>query len=406
MKNRIGRVFAALSLAMVILAQTVVSPNIVAASHGHVTPISVSLSQMPSDYIEHLPIYVQESSDFISFGFDGTGTPDDPFAIEGLNITATTRCVYLQNISDHVVIRNCYFRASNYQFPCVALDHTNQTTFEKCIFQGGSCGMSLANTAFISAADNIFLEAEIGIRATSAFMFNCSRCRILNNEYGILLSESHVCNLTRNKVYRNSEFGICMGLESVNNLVTENTVGRNHASEIEINAIDIGLSNNWTGNYWSDYAPPGPYTISGAASSTDNTPSKFQDDQSPFLEAHQDLFYAEGSTGNEIQWNATDEFSWTYVITRGTQVEKEGTWISQIITFEIDGLPQGNHMFQIRLFDIDGNEAFDDVEVFVFVIIFSNIGTTELMIGSLGSVGFVLGVLIFFKMRQKRHSSI
>ncbi|NHJ13669.1 MAG: hypothetical protein EAX95_08330 [Candidatus Thorarchaeota archaeon] len=403
MKRRIERQPLALTLVVFLVAHCVVASGTTVANCYETAPVLASLLQGSEDYIHHPPIIILHPSDFTTLGFDGSGSPEDPFVIEGLNVTAEL-CLHLQDIASYVIIRNCFFKCTVNYLTCAAIDNSNHTTIQNCIFQGGNVGIQVMNSFFITIEGCVLFEATTGIHCGSSAMLNCSGCRILNNEVGIFLLQSEMCNLTSNKVYRNSLLGIRLGLNATGNIVTQNMVGRNRVLVVETNAEDIGTRNIWTGNYWSDYVPPGPYEISGASESRDDSPRQLLDGQDPDVEPAEDLFYVEGSTGYEIQWNATDEYPWSYVITKGAEVKEEGTWISRTISFSVDGLPPGEHRFNIKLIDLDGRESLDSVVVFVFIIVFSNIGTTELVIGSASSIALVLGLILLFKIRQRRAS--
>ncbi|MHA2033068.1 MAG: beta strand repeat-containing protein, partial [Candidatus Kariarchaeaceae archaeon] len=76
--------------------------------------------------------------------------------------------------------------------------------------------------------------------------------------------------------------------------------------------------------------------------------------------------YTEGSTGNSVVWNTTDNHPGTYTVYRnGTEIGN-GNWNnSGTITLNVDGLSEGEYIFQILVRDEDGNQAGDSVRVTV-----------------------------------------
>jgi len=64
------------------------------------------------EYISHSPISI--ISDSALSAFPGSGTPEDPYVIEGYNITTTSSCsIYISGTTKYFAIRNCYLRAEN-----------------------------------------------------------------------------------------------------------------------------------------------------------------------------------------------------------------------------------------------------------------------------------------------------
>ena len=79
-----------------------------------------------------------------------------------------------------------------------------------------------------------------------------------------------------------------------------------------------------------------------------------------------DVSYFEGSTGNTINWTATDNFPGVYTIYQdGTEVDS-GIWSNSFnITMIIDELPRGVYNFTIVLYDTLNNAISDTVDVTV-----------------------------------------
>ena len=86
----------------------------------------------------------------------------------------------------------------------------------------------------------------------------------------------------------------------------------------------------------------------------------------PSIDHPADISYTEGSTGNQITWNPTDNNPSNYTITQnGTQVDS-GTWISgSSISINVDGLSSSVYTYQITVNDLEGLSASDTVIVTV-----------------------------------------
>lgn len=75
---------------------------------------------------------------------------------------------------------------------------------------------------------------------------------------------------------------------------------------------------------------------------------------------------AVGSSGNVLNWTATDRFPANYKIYVDGELKDTGTWTSDVkIEYNVDGLAKGNHTVRIVLYDLAGNSAEDIVSVLV-----------------------------------------
>ncbi|RMG28551.1 MAG: hypothetical protein D6732_18575 [Methanobacteriota archaeon] len=79
-----------------------------------------------------------------------------------------------------------------------------------------------------------------------------------------------------------------------------------------------------------------------------------------------DITYAEGSTGNTLQWVATAQFPATYTVFRNGSVYSSGAWQSDIaISVNVDGLSKGIYNFTIEIVDQEGKTITSTVFVIV-----------------------------------------
>ena len=84
---------------------------------------NVALKETPShaysyliDYVSHDPINIVSNADFAAQkaveGWAGNGTIDDPYIIEGYNITYNGYDIRVSNVAAHFIIRNCYLTSN------------------------------------------------------------------------------------------------------------------------------------------------------------------------------------------------------------------------------------------------------------------------------------------------------
>ena len=61
-----------------------------------------------ADYVMHPPIEITSDEDFALQGWPGSGTPEDPYLIQGLAINSTETCISIKNTRVSFVIRDCF----------------------------------------------------------------------------------------------------------------------------------------------------------------------------------------------------------------------------------------------------------------------------------------------------------
>ena len=92
------------------------------------------------------------------------------------------------------------------------------------------------------------------------------------------------------------------------------------------------------------------------------------DPTAPDVSSPDNLFYEQGSTGNQILWTLGDASPDIYNVTLDGSFYAEDTWINGTIALDINGLGLGIHEFIIFVYDSTGNWASDAVTVVVIDI--------------------------------------
>ncbi|MHA2495219.1 MAG: right-handed parallel beta-helix repeat-containing protein [Candidatus Hodarchaeales archaeon] len=175
-------------------------------------------------YAPHAPISIFSDNEFVSLRFPGSGTFDDPYRIEGFNITNATRPL--------IEIRNttAYFRIS-----MNLLNGLNTATR----------GIYFDNVTHGAIENNL----------------------IASSREGILLKKSHYNTIRYNNVSFSDGYGVRldgfvdMGTSSNNNLVKWNGFIGNQrrwvAGQSAISqAYNGGTGNTFAYNYWDDWTQP------------------------------------------------------------------------------------------------------------------------------------------------------
>ena len=129
------------------------------------------LSAQDVAYRSHAPITIRYNDDFASQGWNGTGTAEDPFIIEHLNITTDwDACIYICGTDLHLIIRNCVLH-------------------------------SLRSSAiYLSSASNCVVES---CNVVEVSLYRCNKCSIISNDfqgYGLDLLSSRNISVIHNKM--------------------------------------------------------------------------------------------------------------------------------------------------------------------------------------------------------------
>ncbi len=153
-------------------------------------------------YITHDPITITSNADFVSQGFSGSGTAEEPFVISGYNITTTETCISIQDTDAYFVIRDC-------------------------LLTGGSSGHGIS-----------------GIRLHNVTHGETRNNTISQKEYGVYLSYSSNNNAVVNNTISDSDYGVLLFYGSRNNVMVNNTILGNLVGVYLYRSFDNTLSSN------------------------------------------------------------------------------------------------------------------------------------------------------------------
>ncbi|MHA1694431.1 MAG: hypothetical protein ACTSXT_03315 [Candidatus Helarchaeota archaeon] len=97
------------------------------------------------------------------------------------------------------------------------------------------------------------------------------------------------------------------------------------------------------------------------------------------LNSPSDIYYAQGATGNVINWTWYDIKPNKYYITRNSSVIQQNDWNSsdEFILLNVDGLEPGVYYFQCHVNDTSGNSNADEVKVIVYNVTLSIFGPED-----------------------------
>lgn len=239
----------------------------------------------------HGPIEILNDGDFIDYGFNGTGTIEDPYIIENYNITTNSeKGIYILGTTKHFVICNCYVDAKTYG---IWISNTAKGT------------VSIINNTCTNNNYGICLPA-VGCMYYGTIYYAPDSCHIIynileknsngiylgfdsdeniihnntfvNNSNGIYLEDGSDENIIHHNTFENNkEYGLVLKAGSDENIIHHNTFYYNNQGGTS-QAYDNGKGNKWyeertkEGNYWSDLGTKCTYLIDGFTHSRDKYP--------------------------------------------------------------------------------------------------------------------------------------
>jgi len=201
-----------------------------------------------ASYIIHTSIFIDSDDDFITYGFNGTGSWTNPYIIENYNITTTDSCgIEIIEVSKSFVIQNCYIRASNYGI-LISNIFTNFSLNSNDCSDHSNSGIytdSFSHTSKIE--NNICNNNSEGIRViTYQGIISNNTCNDNTNQ-GIYIESSLAVTISNNTCSSN-DIGIYSFIDDssnfINNLCTNNSIGLQVMSSQSSIISDHTLTNN------------------------------------------------------------------------------------------------------------------------------------------------------------------
>jgi parallel beta-helix repeat protein len=178
-------------------------------------------------YITRSPIIITSNADFVSQGFPGNGTAEDPYVIAGYNITTTETCIGIRNTDAYFVIRDCLLKGE--MLGGVHLRDVNHGEIRNNTILGGAYfGVHLQ-----SSSDNIVVNNTISAiyaYGDGVYISSSSDNTLVNNtisgyDHGVHLRSSSDNTLSSNIFVNNGIYIFGFEVEYwKHNITTDNLV--------------------------------------------------------------------------------------------------------------------------------------------------------------------------------------
>ena len=262
-------------------------------SQNNSNPTSPDISN-PTETYKGGPISIKGDDEFTAANgvVSGSGTPSDPYIMEGWTIDASSSNASIESgespcgislfqTSKYFVIRNCLVKNAGRPGSGIELIFASNGKIENCTFTNNYDGISLSGSDNTIISGNTIENCGNGVEAgfyssdnvtvSNNVITNCNgsgvyfnaltNCHVLNNTIrnkngsGIHVSSSMNCTISNNIVQGNENEGIDVsesGWEGGdNNIISNNDVSGNGDRGIRVyGSYDIISHNTVNGNNW------------------------------------------------------------------------------------------------------------------------------------------------------------
>ena len=131
-------------------------------------------------YALHDPFNITSDDDFVTQSWPGEGTSEEPYIIDGLNITtASVPSILIQNTTKHFIIRNCWFVATEVLWGTGLINMTDVANghIEGNWFAQGHTAISIQGCTNCTYGYNFFNTTVLGILA-----YDAEYCEFFENQ--------------------------------------------------------------------------------------------------------------------------------------------------------------------------------------------------------------------------------
>ncbi|MFW9847326.1 MAG: right-handed parallel beta-helix repeat-containing protein, partial [Candidatus Thorarchaeota archaeon] len=241
---------------------------------------------------------------------------------------------------------------------------TRYPVIEDCFIRNATRGIYILDGDDAAIRNNVIIHCSIqGIYVFGApAQYGEIHLNVIeDNQVGIYVLTSDYYSITNNTVRWNMDYGVRLS-GSTGSGVYYNLIALNGDNGDDTSSFDWddGVS---MGNWWDDYTPPGPYAVDG--NTDDNYPMQYLVYE-PIINSPSDIYYPEGSTGNELVWLPFDDSLRNWQVTIDGSVRAADAWNFADITVNIDGLSYGTHTAVVTVWDIEENSVTDTVLIHVY----------------------------------------
>ncbi|MFW9920910.1 MAG: nitrous oxide reductase family maturation protein NosD [Candidatus Thorarchaeota archaeon] len=180
-----------------------------------------------------------------NYEWDGEGSIDFPYIIENYNITSSTACIQIQDVSLYFIIRGCLLNETTYRNENgILLVNVSHARIEDTTITRKFYGIYADDTPNLVIDNCTIFDNWRGISSTSSNYVEINGCEIyFHQNSGIYISgDSNYTTISDNFIYSNNNIGVYASY-AYNSTIENNTIYDNDLSP------ECGI-NLWEVDFW------------------------------------------------------------------------------------------------------------------------------------------------------------
>lgn len=222
-------------------------------------------------YISSDIISIYSDEDILDYSFLGMGSPEQPYLIDGYNITSSSgTCIFIQNTTKHITIQNCFLK-NNYVYSGILIDDVSSNTIniKNNIIRECKVGVSISLVNGLTIQNNTIIKnINAGIAGTLINYIIITNNTIKDNKiWGVGIHSLGYSEISYNEISNHTAYGIelvgSLGVNIHHNYFKDNYIYDSFHSQ----ALTDTDTNYWydintnEGNWWSNWNCSGYYYI-------------------------------------------------------------------------------------------------------------------------------------------------
>jgi len=258
------------------------------------TPNTVTNARIESDSLD-----IHSDTDFITLGFPGSGTKEDPYLIENYDISSSdinNEGLHIKDTTKYFVIKGCSMTTSFYGLLVENVAPGTCQILDSRFYANKHDGIGVKESTGVIISNNVF---ETSVYATGLVIDNCTDVVFSNNivqnnpKTGLAIYGVTSMIVSGNVFKNNLERGVTLGcvsdiaiydnlfdynryygVEFTTNCYTSTVYHNNFINNSRYDPTSQGRDNDgncmWynstllEGNFWNDYSGSGTYSIAGS----------------------------------------------------------------------------------------------------------------------------------------------
>ena len=239
-------VVLAMSILFIAMLSSPATPIVTAEEIGvnnDEVPIEYQVAQ---SYTPMAPMNITSNADFVSHGWNGSGTQVDPYQIENVEITSENYALLIANTTAHFAVRYCSIRGTLQHWGWgMLLDNVTNGEVSNCEFTSLDDAIYIDFCQNTSFSDNTIRNCSTAIGVSRASHLDILRNTISNCSHGGYFMQMTDSVIAENTVFDMVFRGFSFYYHGNGTIVSDNTFHDISTEMMFDPAIDISFAQFW-----------------------------------------------------------------------------------------------------------------------------------------------------------------